>query len=378
MSAADRRLRIAFVVHDYNRELGQGRYVAELASRFKRDHEVHIFANTFNDPDPSALTYHHVPAWRRNALTTILSFILPATLAVHGRFDIVHAQGLCGMRQDVVTAHICSAGWFAAADRFAGRPPWRKRVFRAIVTRAERLALRPRAARRFIAVSDRVREDLAHHHRLTDRVRVIPHGVDGETFHPRNRDRWRGEVRAGLGLAAEEFVALYVGDWQKAGPALVAALAGVPGAKLAVVTRSAPAAIAREAAAAGVAGRVVVVPPTPRVERYYAAADVFLFPSFYDTFGMVVAEAMAAGLPVVTSRAVGAAELIVPGQSGLLTDRPWDADALAAHLARLRDDPPLRHRLGAAARAAVGPRTWDRVAAETIAVYREALAEGLR
>ena len=47
MSAADRRLRIAFVVHDYNRHLGHGRYVAELATRFKRDHEVHVFANTF-------------------------------------------------------------------------------------------------------------------------------------------------------------------------------------------------------------------------------------------------------------------------------------------------------------------------------------------
>jgi UDP-glucose:(heptosyl)LPS alpha-1,3-glucosyltransferase len=378
MSATERRLRIAFVVHDYNRELGQGRYVAELATRIKRGHEVHVFANTFDDPDPFGLTYHHVPAWRRNAMTTILSFILPATRAVRGEFDIVHAQGLCGLRQDVVTAHICSAGWFEAADRFAGRQPWRKRVFRAVVTRAERLAFRRRAARRFIAVSERVRGDLARHYGLTDRVRVIPHGVDAETFTPRNRDRWRAEVRAELGLAAGEFVALYVGDWQKAGPPLVAALAGVPGTKLAVVTRSAPAAIARGATAAGVAGRVVVIPPTRRVERYYAGADVFLFPSFYDTFGMVVAEAMASGLPVVTSRSAGAAELIVPGESGLLTDGPWDVHALAAHLARLRDDPQLRHRLGVAARAAVEPHTWDRVAEETIAVYREVQAEGIR
>ena len=65
MTASDRRLRIAFVVHDYNRHMGHSRYVAELASRFKRDHEVHVFANTFDEPDSVGITYHHVPACAR-------------------------------------------------------------------------------------------------------------------------------------------------------------------------------------------------------------------------------------------------------------------------------------------------------------------------
>src|SRR3954454_17727736 len=97
------RLRIAFVVHDYNRHVGHSRYVAELATRFKRGHEVHVFANAFEDPDPAGLHYHHVPAWRPNALASILSFVLPGTIAVRGPFDVVHAQGLCGLRHDVAT-----------------------------------------------------------------------------------------------------------------------------------------------------------------------------------------------------------------------------------------------------------------------------------
>src|SRR5947209_3547486 len=80
------RLRIAFVVHDYNRHFGHSRYVAELASRFRRDHDVHVFANTFEESDPAGITYHHVPAWRRNALASILSFVVPGTLLVRGRF----------------------------------------------------------------------------------------------------------------------------------------------------------------------------------------------------------------------------------------------------------------------------------------------------
>ena len=126
---APKRLRIAFVVHDYNRRYGHSRYVAELASRFKRDHEVHVFANTVEEPDPAGLTFHHVPASRRNVMTTLLSFALPATWMVGRRYDVIHAQGFCGFRQNVVTAHICQGAWLEAMERHAGRPGWRKRAF---------------------------------------------------------------------------------------------------------------------------------------------------------------------------------------------------------------------------------------------------------
>jgi glycosyltransferase involved in cell wall biosynthesis len=110
----------------------------------------------------------------------------------------------------------------------------------------------------------------------------------------------------------------------------------------------------------------------------FAAADAFVFPTVYDPYGLVIGEAMAAGLPVVTSRMAGAAELITHGTDGLLTDLAWDTDAIASHLARLRDNPELRNRLGTAARARIEPFTWDRAADETMSVYREVLAEKRR
>jgi len=372
------RLRIALVVHDYHRHGGHARYVAELATRFRRDHAVTVFANTFEEPDPAGITYRHIPAWRANALTTIASFIMPAALLARGRFDIVHAQGLCGLRQDVVTAHICQPAWFAAADRYAGRPGWRKRVFRAVVTRLDRLVMRPGAAARFIAPSARVKDDLAEYYGLTDRVRVVHHGTDTEAFHPRNRGKWRDAVRAELGLAPTNCAALYVGDLQKAMPAAVRAVARVPGVRLVAVSRSDPAPYAALAASEGVADRVVFAPFSAEVARYYAAADLFLFPTYYDAFGLVLTEAMASGLPVVSSRAAGAAELVTHGESGWLTAEPWDADQIAAGVRTLAADAALRERMGAAARAAVEARTWDRVAAETMAVYREVLAERRR
>ena len=303
-----------------------------------------------------------------------MTFILPATALVRGRFDIVHSQGLCGLRQNVVTVHMCQPAWFAAADRFAGRAGWRKRVFRAVVTRLDRLVVRPGGASLFIVPSNRVKEDLAIHSRLTDSVRVVQHGIDAEAFHPRNRLRWRDAVRAELGLAPADCAALYVGDLQKAMPAAMRALAQVPGVELVAVSRSASEPYSALAQEIGVADRIRFVPASPEIARYYAAADLFLFPTYYDTFGLVIAEAMASGLPVITSRAAGAGELVTHLQSGWLTPDAWDVDQIAEGLRTLAADAEIRDRMGVAARAAVEHRTWDRVADETMAVYREVLA----
>jgi UDP-glucose:(heptosyl)LPS alpha-1,3-glucosyltransferase len=369
------RLRIALVVHDYNRHVGHSRYAAELATRFRAGHEVHVYANTFDEPDPAGLTYHHVPAVRGPALASVLSFVLPATLLVRGRYDVIHAQGLCGFRHDVATAHFVQPGWYAARRRLAGRLTARERVWAGPVARLERHALTARRVRRVIAVSDRVRADLAAYYGRRDGVTVIPHGVDLDAFHPRHRAALRGPARAEIGVPPDACLAVFVGNLAKGAAAAIRAVARLPGVWLALVSgsdRAADEAVAREL---GVADRVRFVPFSKQVMRYFAAADVFVFPTLYDPFGLVIAEAMAAGLPVVTSRAAGAADLIRDGESGFLTDDPWDVPRIAAAVGRLAADPGLRAGVGAAARAAVEPHTWDRCAAATLAVYRAVAAE---
>lgn len=364
------RLRIALVVHDYHRYGGHSRYVAELATRFRHDHDVHVFAQRVDDADRAGITFHHVPALRWSALTSILSFVLPATLAVRG-FDIIHTQGLCSLRQHVVTAHICQAAWYNALQLQQGRLHVRQRVFRALVESGERRLYR--TAPQVIAVSQRVADDLRHCYGRSDRVSVIHHGIDAATFSPEQRGAWRRQVRQEIGLSDNDCVALYVGDAQKALPAALPALAQVPGVHLAIVTRSDPG-LYRSQLTGDLGARVYFVPPTPHIARIYAAADFFLFPTCYDAFGMVISEAMASGLPVITSRAAGAAEWIEHGVNGLLTEQPWDVAALARCVAQLAGDPALRERLGAAARATAERHTWDAVAARTLQVYQAALA----
>ena len=106
--------------------------------------------------------------------------------------------------------------------------------------------------------------------------------------------------------------------------------------------------------------------------RAYASADIFLFPSRTDTFGQVVLEAQASGLPVIAVDEGGPATLVRDGATGLL--RPSDPDALGAAVAGLAADQRTRDRLARAALAAVADRTWDRALARLAAGYRTALA----
>ncbi|MGI8902795.1 MAG: glycosyltransferase [Solirubrobacteraceae bacterium] len=107
--------------------------------------------------------------------------------------------------------------------------------------------------------------------------------------------------------------------------------------------------------------------------RAYASADVFLFASATDTFGQVILEAQASGLPVVAVGEGGPATLIADGETGLLAAA--DADALADAVLTVVGSPLLAQRLGRAALADVCGRTWDAALQRLAAGYRRALGE---
>ncbi|CAN5683104.1 hypothetical protein BH18ACI5_BH18ACI5_24560 [soil metagenome] len=367
------RLRIAFVVHDYNRVLGHSRYVAELAERFAGAHDVHVFANRF-DGLPAGIVQHRVPALRMSALATIFSFPLPASMMVGRGFDIVHAQGLTVFSPDIVTAHISNARWREGRRLLEGdRLSWRERLFAALVIPAERSCLRDDRATA-IAISSALRRDLAENYGRRAETVVIPHGVDQAQFHPGVRTRFRPAVRRELGLDDDTPLFLYVGDFRKGWDVAIRALVNVPGAHLLGVSRTPQEPYRTLAAAHNVAGRVTMVPVTGEIERYYGAADALVLPTPYDAFGMVITEAMACGLPVITTPMAGAAELLTHGEHGLLVTSPTDIPALSAAMSALATDRPARERMGLAAARLMREHTWDRVADRTLAVYYDHVA----
>ncbi len=368
-------MRIALLVHDYDRRVGHGRYVVELAERFSREHEVHVFANRFADGANARVRFHHVPALRATAMTTILTFPLGSWWRVRETFDIVHGQGLCAFALDVATAHICQWAWLAALRGRDGHLSARHQLARELVGRWERALYQPSRTGWVIAISEKIRAELERYYARRERVVVIRPGVDLERFHPERCRRVRAFVRRTLGYAERDFLLLYVGDLRKGAAEALRALALVPSAQLLLISRSPTHRYRELAQRLGVGERARFLPPVDRIEDYYAASDALLFPTVYDAHGMVIWEAMACGLPVITTRAAGAAEILTHLKDGMLVEDARDVHAFAHFVRWLQEDVALREAIGRRARERVQVFSWDRVARETLRVYEQARRE---
>jgi len=204
-------------------------------------------------------------------------------------------------------------------------------------------------------------------------VRVVGRGVDTVLFDPARRS---AELRARWGVAGEGPVCLYVGRLApEKNLALVekcfAALqVWHPAARL-VWVGDGPSArkLAQEHPEHHFAG----MRTGEDLAAHYASADFFLFPSLSETYGNVVAEAMASGVPVLAYRSAAAAELVVDGDNGRVV-APGDEKAFVeAALWALEDGERLR-RMGERARSAMLPRGWPDVVASFERAVREALA----
>lgn len=354
-------MNIGLVVHYFDRSSGTGAYVVELATRFAREHRVTIYAAGVRDSVPDGVRVVRVPALRGRAYATILTFPT-AFAAVRSRHDVVHAQGWVASRADVVTAHIVLAAWRECARAAGIRSPLGERWLGGLVTSRE-AALYHRRARAVIAPSRKVQDELARHYGRTLRVHLVPHGFPDAVVPE------RAAARRALGLPGNGFVALYVGDARKGlAPALQAA-AQAPGVHLLVLSGSPADAQWAAARRLGIEDRVHWTGHLPDPAPAYSAADVLLHPTIYDSFGLVVAEAMAHHLPVVVSRAAGVTELLEHGTSAWLLDS-GSAVETAAALGTLMGDPSLRARLARGALEVARRRSWDDVARETLDIYQ--------
>ncbi len=360
---------IALVIHDLDLTNGQGRYAVELLRRLQSRARFSVFSNT---ADPAVLrelpkvTWVHVPAWRRRYIGAVFSFLAMSERAVRrARPSVIHAQGLSCWSADVITVHMINA---VRSRRLASRQR-RAQIFSAIVTPVERAFYRQARARQAIVMSRRLGAELSGEYGWNRPVSVIPHGTDTEMFRPALDPAERSTLRGRLGVAGEAPVWLFVGEAVKGLKETIAELPAFRGSRLLVVSRSDPAPYRAQAAALGIADRVVFSGFTPHPEEAYRVADVFVYPSPYEPFGMVVTEAMASGLACLVGTEVGAAELMTHGRDGLLFN-PAEAGALRAGLEQLFSTPDAIRRVGIAARATIAQHDWNACAEATWQVYQ--------
>ena len=206
------------------------------------------------------------------------------------------------------------------------------------------------------------------------KLHVIYNAVDSARFSP-GLAKQRDAVRGVYGLPPEATVFVLVGSgYHRKGVAqAVEALARLPeSAWLIVVGKEKdPARYRALAERFGVAARVRLAGPKKDVAPLLGAADAFVLPTLYDPLPNACLEAMAAGLPVITSNQCGAAELLTEHEAGMVCDAQ-DIAALAGAMKQLLD-PALRAAMGACARQAVMPFSAEAMAAQLLRLYRSLL-----
>jgi len=264
-------------------------------------------------------------------------------------------------------------------DRY---PQYSRKVFgqRLSFYRTKRTA---RRARRVITISEHSARDIETLYGLSrDRIAVIPCGVS-EEFKPSPDEAAFHEVRTRLSLPTERFI-LFVGgsDPRKNHRVLVEAYARHADrlTDYTLVLIGDPVhrfgSFAASVQAHGVAGRVIWPGrlPIQEIRLLYSHADLFVFPSIYEGFGMPVLEAMACGAPVITANTTSLPE--VAGDAAILVN-PTDPEELGAAIIRVLSDQGLQERLRTRGFARAKSFTWDQTARQTLAVYRTLCGEGV-
>jgi len=239
----------------------------------------------------------------------------------------------------------------------------------------KRLFQSPRL-RAVICNSNMVKEEVRRHFRLAEaKLHVIYSGVDLAAFHPQLRQIWRERKREELGIADAAMVYLFVGSGfrRKGLPQLLRALSGVRDAHLVVVgaDKELPR-LRRAAEQAKLSARVHFAGGQEDVKPWYGMADCFVLPSLYDPFPNAAMEAMACGLPLITTMQCGAAEFVESGVEGYICRDALDVVELARCL-NLAAAPGEALRMGAAARRKVEPYGLAGMAQQLTRLYSDLL-----
>ena len=381
-------MKIAFCLEKFNPARGGAEmYVADLSRRIcARGHQVHIFT-TMNAVFPFAnLHIHLIRVPHRPRFFRTVAFALKINQKVKaGGFDVIHAfERTLGMNiiQPLGGSYVASLignlrslnGGFSRAVKllsyFFSFRRWAYFVLEKIQMKEADVV---------IAISAMVKNDLIRYNRVpADQIRIVRNGVDLDKFNPDNRKMYRDKVRLDLGVGVEEILILFVAhnfrlkglsslikalEWlnrdQRKGKHRLAVLGNGKNKQFRAYSRK-----------HNVADDVIFLGGRRRTEIFYAAADICVHPSFYDPSALVVLEAMASGLPVITTIFCGTSEIVEEGVNGFVVDDPNDTPIMVERIRQL-SDPAVRENIGRRGRATAERFPYSRNQMEILNIYDE-------
>jgi UDP-glucose:(heptosyl)LPS alpha-1,3-glucosyltransferase len=343
-----------------------------------RGHEVHVVAFDFypGTEDDGVVAHRLEMPRSRIDRAALIEARLPAL-----NFDIVHDMGI-GWAADIIEPHAGStrALWehnLMRIPRWRQIRFWREKRYRELEEIERRQHASPNAI--IVAVSQMLARNFEFYHRLSpNRIRVIHNGVDVERFTPSNQEKHRARIREQLGVDREVlFLSLAHNLLLKNAESTIRAAARLAGKGIAlrvvIAGGKKPDRFIKLAQKLQIAPLVTfmnLVDPIP----YYAAADVFVHPTWYDPCSLVTLEASSCGLPVITSRFNGAAEMMTDGKEGYVVADPADVTTLSRYMGQLAD-PILRQRMGVAGREMAMKNTLADQTSRFLDLYTQILAK---
>ena len=353
--------------------------LAEQLERLAGEYEIHLYSERVEDIDLSKIKWHRVHVPPGPHIFRYVWWLLANHTCrwIDRRLrgldpDVVYSPGVNCVDADVIAVHIVFAEFQEQVrdELKLRRNPlqsWpvllHRRMYYRLCEFLERRVYRNDRVT-LVAVSGKTARAVMNFCGRKGPVDVVYNGLDMERFNPFRRAAMRVSARATLGLPEDAFVVLLVGnDWKKKGlPHLLEAAGrlGDPHLRILVVGRDTAAPYQGMIRRLGIAEQVSFFHSRPDIEFYYAAADAYAGPSLDDSFALPPAEAMACGLPVITSRCNGGSAIIHHGTDGLILEDPSDTKTLSEWLARLANDVDWRSMIGEAAARTAAEYTWER------------------
>lgn len=381
-----------FAIHELNPYGGHERSTLEILHycRSKRP-EIGLYTYSYEDPNPmSDIEIERVwPYYKRPAFLLIIYFLLHSMIRFRLlpfllRFDRprIMATGTCSSVSDIVQVQFVAAEWLqkinlGEADQrdmniFSRVYHWILWNFNTFVERQ----LYKNENRRYIAISHSVKDSLIRHHGIRDcSIRVIHHGVDAKHFSPNEENRKR--IRKELQIGEEQIVIVLVGALERKGlrTAILAFAELDPTlrkkATLLAVGAGNHQSFRDLADEKSVSEKIIILKPRKDISAIYQASDIFFFPTQYDTFALVILEAMATRLAVIVSGQAGGSELLVNRESGIVVENPLAIQEWAAALRDVLENESFRESLKDNARSVAENNSWSIVGQKYLDYFDE-------
>ena len=373
-------MRIGIASIRFDRRGGSERRTWNLASGLAdAGVEVSIFAASVEKPDFNA-EVNIVPMASGPSFLKVSSFRNNLLRALSGRrdIDLVHNQ-IRPFTDGVVTV---GGGCHAEYLERMGNPFHFFNPLHRVVLKMEKERYRPGGCKAVITNSEFSRQGLLKHYPIPpENVFVAYNGVDLEKFNPASARLKRAEIRQKYGLG-DELLALFVGAgfMRKGLQTAIKALkyvkdmeGNIGELKLLIAGKDDHRPFVNYAKKLGIPpGRLIFAGHFPEPESLYGAADIFVLPTKYDPFSNSCLEAMASGLPVITTAQNGVSEIMEDGSDGFVLKNPDDAAGIAAILQYLACE-KARNEAGRRARLKSETFTWAKTLQKTLEVYRKVI-----